>query len=184
MSYVVAPIVEGHGDVAAVRVLIARLAPQLRVARPVRMPRQRLVLPEHLSRAAQIARANILDRGALLLMLDADEDCAASLGPKLQATLMKSVSGCLCRVVLPVREFEAWIVGGTAGFSVDNPDSAGNPKRRIREACNGVYSETADQARLTATADLVRLHAVSRSFRKFEKVIAELSDDANSRTEM
>lgn len=170
MSFVVAPIVEGHGDVAAVPVLLRRMAPSLLVARPVRFPRSQLVVEAHLCRAAAIANANIGERGAILLVMDADEDCAASLGPELEARLADKFPGRTCRVVLVVREFEAWIVGGDPKYQVDDADSAGDMKGRIREAL-GLYKETADQPRLIAKSDIDRLTRVSRSFRRLRKVV-------------
>ena len=87
MSFVVAPIVEGHGDVQALPVLLRMIDPTLQIARPVRFPRSKLIKQEHLVRAAAIAAANIIDRGAIFLLIDADEDCAAQLGPELERYL-------------------------------------------------------------------------------------------------
>lgn len=174
MSFVIAPIVEGHGDVEAIPLLIRRMCPALTVKRPARFPRNRLIAQEHLERAAHIAASNITNRGAVLLVMDADEDCAAQLGPELERRLEKILPDCLCRVVLVVREFEAWIVGGLPQFGVTNPDQAGDLKGRI---CNqfGVYKETVDQPRLIATANLDLLLERSRSFRRFRKVLDEFS---------
>lgn len=173
MSFVVAPIVEGHGDVAAVPLLLRRMAPELAVARPVRCPRTRVVRNDYLIRMARIANANIQDRGAVLVLFDADQDCAAQLGPELESELAKSFPDRLCRVVLAVRGFEAWIAGGDASYGLDDADSAGNLKSRIRQANNGLYQKTVDQPKLIAKADLTRLGQVSRSFGKLFKVVGE-----------
>lgn len=172
MSFVVAPIVEGYGDEAAVPLLLRTMAPTLQVGRPVRFPRGRLTIAEHLLRAAAIANANIRDQGAILLVMDADEDCAAALGPQLEEMLRSRFGERMCRVVLAVREFENWIIGGTASYGVDDADRAGDAKGRIK-AAQGVYKETVDQAKLIARADLHRLAQVSRSFRRLRKVIDE-----------
>lgn len=174
MSFTIAPIVEGHGDFAAVPILLRRMVPMLAVARPVRFPRSKLIIPAELIRAARIAEANISDQGAVLLVMDADEDCAATLGPQLQQTLSRGLPHRLCRVVLAVREFEAWIVGGDVAYGVDAPDSAGGLKDRIK-ARYGVYSETIEQPRLIAAADIRRLCAMSRSFQKLQKVVDEFA---------
>lgn len=174
MSCVVAPIVEGHGDVAALPLLLRMIDPTLSVSRPVRFPRSRLLADDdsHLHRAAAIAASNITGRGVVLLVLDADEDCAAQLGPKLESRLRKLSPQCECRVALAVREFEAWIVGGDAAYDVQDADTAGNLKDRIRER-HGVYGETADQPRLIANADLTLLEKRSRSFRHLLKTVRE-----------
>lgn len=174
MSFEVAPIVEGHGDVAALPVLLRRINPSIIVKRPVRFPRNKLVIREHLIRAAEIAAANLTGRGGLLLLLDADEDCAAELGPRLEAQLTEALPQHVCRVVLAVREFEAWIVGGDPAFDVSDPDQCGDLKGRIHHHL-GVYSETVDQPRLIAGSNLDRLLQCSRSFQRLHKVVDEFA---------
>lgn len=174
MSFIVAPIVEGYGDVEAVPLLIRRICPWLTVKKPVRIPRNRLIKPEQLERAALIAASNITDRGGVLLVMDADEDCAAKLGPELERQLSNILPHRLCRVVLIVRKFEAWIVGGHPEFGITNPDQAGDLKGRIRSQF-GVYKVTVDQRRLIAAANLESLMERSRSFRRLRKVLDEFS---------
>jgi len=173
MSVEIAPIVEGHGDVAALPVLLRAIEPLLIVRRPVRFPRTRLLDEGHLERAARIAASNIVHHGVVLLVVDADDDCAAELSVWFAEKLRNRLPDVASRVVLAVHEFEAWIVGGDDAYGVTDADSAGRLKERIRER-HGVYSETADQARLIARADLELLQERSRSFRKLRKVVAEL----------
>jgi hypothetical protein len=179
MSFVVAPIVEGHGDFHAVPVLLRNMAPDLQVARPVRGARSRLVDEAHLVRAGQIAAANIFDRGAVLLIIDADEDCAAQLGPQLRSWLERSLPDRVCRVAVAVREFEAWIVGGRQEYGVVDPDRAGRLKQRIEERL-GAYKETVDQPKQIAAADLALLEGRSRSFRHLRKVVTEFQAMASA----
>jgi hypothetical protein len=172
MSVLVAPIVEGYGDVDALPVLLRRMAPSIIVKRPIRIPRTKLLTGDGLSHAAAIAAANVAFGGGILLVIDADKDCAAEIGPELESRLSQLVPKCLCRAVLAVREFEAWIVGGDPAYNVNDADSAGDLKGRIRNQ-HGVYKETADQARLIASCDLERLSQSSRSFRRLQKIIHE-----------
>lgn len=172
MSMAIAPIVEGYGDVSALPVLLRRIEPTLQVKRPVRFPRSRLLLDEHLNRAAKIAASNITGSGAVLLVIDSDEDCAARLRLDLESRLSAILPQHVCRVVLAVREFESWIVGGDSEYGVQDSDSAGDLKGRIRRRY-GVYGETADQARLVARSDLQLLEQRSRSFRRLMKVVRE-----------
>lgn len=144
--------------------------PYLTVKRPVRFPRTRLVQPVHLERAARIAAANITGPGAILLVIDADEDCAATKGSELSQQLSAILPGYTCRVALAVREFESWIVGADPEYGVTDPDAAGDLKARIRDRY-GVYSETADQSRLIATADLALLERNSRSFQHLKGIV-------------
>lgn len=74
--------------------------------------------------------------------------------------------------MLPVREFEAWIVGGDSAYGVTDPDNAGDLKGRIQTRY-GVYRETVDQPRLIALSDLDLLAKCSRSFRRLRKVVDE-----------
>jgi hypothetical protein len=168
VSFTVAPIVEGHGDVAAIPLLIRGLAPAVQVARPVRFPKTRLVIATELARAVSIARANIRDAaaGLVLLVLDADEDCAAALGPELLKTMRAASGGVDCFVAIAVREFESWIVGGHPDIDVAEPEVAGKPKDRIARVNDGLYKETADQPRFTSAIDPARLRARCRSFRR------------------
>jgi hypothetical protein len=177
LNSTLAPIVEGYGDVDAVRVLIQRLAPELIIARPVRQGRGKLVQRDGLQHAAHIAAANISGSGAVLVLFDADEDCAAKKAIELQAWLDQDFPHVLCRIVLAVREFEAWIVGGDTAYGVDDPDACGNLEGRIKDL-HGKYKKTADQPRHISRSDLERLHANSRSFRKVVKVIGEFQGRA------
>lgn len=166
MTFIFAPIVEGHGDVAAVPKLICRIAPSgtFRVAPPVRRPKTALLQPSELARAVHIARANIRASGMVLIVLDADEDCAATLGPKLLANVpdLRPVTSF---VALAVREFESWIVAGMSELEVDMPDKTGRMKDRLR-AEFGRYKETVDQPRLTGQMDIDRAVSLSPSFRR------------------
>lgn len=177
MTFTIAPIVEGHGDVAALPVLLRRIQPSLLVARPVRFPRSRLLIDEHLDRAVRIAASNIREKGAVLLVVDSDDDCAAIRGPEFEERMRRVLPQTMVRAVLAVREFEAWIVGGDAQYGVEAPDTAGDLKGRIRDR-HGVYSEAADQPRLTSRIDIERLEKCSRSFRKLSKVVREFIDSA------
>lgn len=171
----VAPIVEGYGDVDAVPALLRRLLPTAAIKRPVRFPKSMLQEERHLTRAAGIADSNIRSRGAVILVLDADKDCAKTLGPQLLSGLSRALPGRICRVAVAVREFESWIRGGLPGFTMPDADAAGKPKDWLREQF-GRYAETADQARLISEADLELLATRSRSFRHLRHVCEELKE--------
>jgi hypothetical protein len=169
----IATIVEGHGEVTAVPALIARLEPDVRVAPPARIRRSEVTTPERLVRMARIARANISGRGGVLLIVDADEDCAVELASGFRRSLGSALPDVPFEVALAVREFESWIVGGTPELGVDDPDAAGSAKRRLREHF-GQYSPTADQKRLIKEADIELLSARSRSFRHLRSALRRL----------
>jgi hypothetical protein len=84
------PIVEGHGEVAAVPILLRRIAEALevqgiQVGRPIRCQRQKLMKPGELERAVELAALKCGSDGRLLLLIDGDKDCPAELGPELLA---------------------------------------------------------------------------------------------------
>lgn len=179
MSVAFAPIVEGHGDEVSVPLLLRAMAPSVRIHRPVRFPKTKLIKDVDLSRAVAIARSNLKpsERGFILLMLDADSDCAAELGPRLLQTMQDSCPGTACFVSVVVREFESWIVGGHPDFDEPDPDRLGNPKGIISSRNKGRYKETVDQPRFTAGIDVERLRRYSSSFRRLalfvERAISE-----------
>lgn len=171
MSWTIATIVEGHGDVAAVPVLLRTLRPMWTIPRPIRVPRARIVKPEILKRYLGIAEAAIVEhggRGAVLILVDADDDCPAELGPELLDHAQLALPHRCCEVVLPKAEFEAWLIGGVAveGFSaVASPEAVRDPKGVIR-GCMGKYSETVDQPSLTSRIDADAAAATCPSFAK------------------
>ncbi|MHC4698736.1 MAG: hypothetical protein ACYTFA_18560 [Planctomycetota bacterium] len=91
----IAPIVEGHGEVGAVRILLSRIWTELLggeyvdVTRPIRRPRSKLVKKEELGRAVELALLNLAsarvsnDPAMVLILLDADRDPACVLGPEI-----------------------------------------------------------------------------------------------------
>jgi hypothetical protein len=164
--FVIAPIVEGHGEFEAIPLLLRRIQPTLEVARPVRVKRQQIVLPNILEHYARIAEANIADRGgagAVLLVIDADDDCAASLGPELRRQLAGFLPHRRVGCILAVRMYEAWLVAGDPS-APELPDETQRGKGWLAERY-GRYVETIHQPRLTAAMDLDRATRVSRSFR-------------------
>lgn len=81
-------IVEGHGDVAAFPVLLRRLVLaaevwEVEVGKPIRRPRSRLVDETGVRQAVRLAALQT-DCGAVLILLDGDDDCPADLGPTVQ----------------------------------------------------------------------------------------------------
>ncbi len=175
MNYVVAPIVEGHGDFLAAPKLIIKVATLVRVAAPVRFPKSKLLAPGGLERAAAIARSNIPGRGLILLLIDADEHCAATLGPGLSARLATAATGRDFFVALAIREFENWIVGGIEELGEMDPDGSGAPKDRLRGTLAPNYKETADQARLTSRIDIERLRRSSASFARLWRRLSAIA---------
>ncbi len=190
----IVPVVEGHGEVQAIRILLERVLRELfhhagvHILQPIRQPRGKLLLNDPgagaLSRALALARRKLSDPpvedavGLALVLLDADEHCPAELGPDLKARLDASSPGIdVCCVIANV-EYETWFVaaaeslrehltlGGGDEIPAD-PEGSRSGKRWIEERFRSPrYSETVDQPRLTARMDLRLARSRSPSFAK------------------
>lgn len=183
-------IVEGHGEVGAVPVLVRRILTQralhehpLELVRPVhRVPRGKLVKREELTRAVTLQAAKVGPGGAVLVLLDADDDCAATLGPQLQAWARRD--DVRVGVVVAVRMFEAWLLASASSLAgvrgLPSPlhapadaEAVASPKRWLDERVEGKYSETVDQPAFTARLDLVAA-STAPSFRKLLRELSRL----------
>lgn len=168
--WVIASIVEGDGDVLALPLLLRRLMPVVVYPRPIRVPRYKVVQEDVLEHYLQIARAAILersDRGACLVVLDAENDCPARLGPDLLRRATESIHDFRVQVVLAKWMYEAWFLAGEICTMPDDADveEITNPKAKIHHEL-GQYKETADQPRLTARMNLEAAAQRSASFGK------------------
>ena len=110
------PIVEGHGEVEAVPILLRRLiaeaqAWRIQAGKSIRRTRHQLVHEPGLERSVRIALEQP-DCGAILILFDGDDDCPAELGPRLQRVASQAAHGTPCEVVIAHREYEAWFLAG------------------------------------------------------------------------
>src|SRR5829696_9022736 len=90
MPGTIVPVVEGQSEVLAFGELLRRLLYRLEVydvtvAQPFRVPRSRVVREGEVERAVRMAVAARDGATAVLVVLDADDDCPARLGPSLLA---------------------------------------------------------------------------------------------------
>lgn len=181
----VASIVEGDGEVAALPVLLRRLASwrspanNVDVLTPIRVYKDRFLnRPEEFSRHLKLAAAKCGDAGWILILFDADDDCPATKGSDVLAQAQAVVPHRRVAVVLANREYEAWFIAaaeslnGYRGFryhvqdaSVD-PEGPRNAKGWVRDHMPGSYGETTDQPAFSQRFDMALAHERSRSFRK------------------
>jgi hypothetical protein len=180
------PIVEGHGEVPAVPVLIRRIGalmgiPCAPVGVPIRSKRSLLAKEDGMHRAVRVARQQPGCK-AILILFDADDDCPAEITPKLIHWAEAAAAPLPCAVVLANREYEAWFLGCLEGLlrdrhsesavAYENDPEAKRDARGELEARFGrefYYVEKEDQPSLTALADLSLVHRRCRSFRKMVK---------------
>lgn len=131
MAVYIAPIVEGDTEAECVERLLQRVwsellvAPvRLQVAVPTRGSRAALAHPnrsdlaeklnEACAKLAHPLRKDPAGRTLVLLLLDADQDCPAELGPHLLAAAKAHRADVDVVCVLATRMFENWLVAGAS----------------------------------------------------------------------
>lgn len=179
-------IVEGHGEVEAIPVVVRRIAEQesplsiVQIPTPIRISKDRLVKTGELERAVELAARLAGQPGGVLVVLDSDDDCPAEQGPALLARAVEARSDRPIAVVLAKREFEGWLLAaaeslrGQRGLP-DNLQPPADPEaiRGAKEWLTGrmvagrAYSPTLDQPALSACFDLDLARERSESFDKF-----------------
>lgn len=107
----IACVVEGHGEGPALPKLLYRIARELsvwdlRVPEPFRMPRGKLVAAGGIERVVETQARRVGGAGGVLVLLDADDDCPATLGPSLLMRARAARPDKAVSVVLASREFE------------------------------------------------------------------------------
>ncbi|WP_281193168.1 DUF4276 family protein [Hydrogenophaga palleronii] len=176
---------EGHGEVAAVPVLLRRLgewiAPYkyLDIGNPIRVSRDKFLNSAvEFSRIVQLAAAQALPNGWVIVILDADDDCPVQLQNSISSRINNLGIPINPSVIIPNREFESWFIAsaeklhGCRGFSLDpdmtlsDPDSPRNAKGWIGKQMAGGYHEVTDQPAFCAQLSLETSFEKSRSFQK------------------
>lgn len=187
------PIVEGHGEVNAVPVLLRRIAREIcerydvEILSPHRVPRGRIVAHDarELKRAVNLGALKISHTrmfGVILVLLDADDDCPAELGPRLLQQISRP--DVVASVVVAKREYEAWFLAGAQSLrgkrnildtavAPEDPEAIRGTKQHIERhflVPGAIYRETVDQPALTALLGLEE----ARSAPSFNKLCRDL----------
>ncbi|MFD3656407.1 DUF4276 family protein [Streptomyces sp. NPDC058620] len=186
-------IVEGHGEVQALPVLLWRLhselAPEvwLDLPRPFRVGRDSLLVERGIEDAVDAALSTAQDVEGLLVLFDSDDDCPATLGPALRERIERARPGLPTAVVLAHREYESWFLAaapslrGVQGMAADL-DSPPRPEdiRGCKEwltrhrPAGRPYKPMEHQPGLTMAFDIAMARANSPSFDKFCRDVAYL----------
>ena len=184
--HTIALIVEGHGEEAAIRPLIINIIASCdgivypKIMQPYRESWGSLVNRSgDLERCADIVLREGGPGSRLLVLLDADGCCPASLGPTLLERLVLRFPGRLVSVNVADWEYESWFIasaesiaehiGVTVGTEVpDNIEEIPNPKAWLeRNILNKRYRETSDQASFSSVIDVPLARQRSQSFNRF-----------------
>lgn len=185
----IACIVEGHGEEQALPVLLRRILAAYRPhcllagPRPLRVGKGKLLKQNELERSVELMARRVAPRGAILVLVDADDDCAARLGPALLERAKRARADIPMAAVLAVREFEAWFVAGARSLQglrglspllepPPLPESIRGAKEWLsRHRVDGhAYQETLDQVALAAQLSLDE----ARSAASFDKLVRDV----------
>lgn len=194
-SLLVAPIVEGHGEVRAIGILLRRIGEVLfpgsyvDTIPAIRVPKDKMMKELDLSRAIALASLKLEEkrltnwRTTILILRDADDEPACELGPALLAKARVLNPGVDVTCVIAVTEFETWFAASPESLTkflrieqedaTIDPESSRRGKNWIKQRfLRPRYSETVDQPKMTAHLDLQLCRERSPSF---EKLVRELS---------
>lgn len=186
-------IVEGHGEVEALPLLLRRIAeiaaPGIvpEIPKPIRVPRQRILKQGEVERAVELAARKGDADGRILVLLDADHDCPRSLAADVLDRANVARADRRIRVVVAKAEYEAWFLAAAeslAGLRGIREDvTAPEDCEAIRDAKGWLsgrmptgrsYRETLDQPALTARFDLDAAREASPSFGKMWRDVRDL----------
>lgn len=193
-------VVEGHGEVKAVPILLSRLidtfCPGYRpdVQRPIRQPRSSIIKNGALEKWVEAAGRDVGFRGGILVLLDADDDLPCQIGPRLLARAQSASGGCPVSVIIANREYEAWIIAsasalaGKAGFPDDfaapiDCEAIRGAKAWLQQKRAGAdqYEPTVHQATLTRLIDIPLARQNSPSFDKLCRDVERLCREVTAR---
>lgn len=183
----IASIVEGDGEVRALPVLLRRLSDWLPASEypqslpPIRVRRDRFLnRDDEFRKQLLLAATKCGEQGWILVVLDADDDCPATLAATVYQRAQQHVAHRRLSVVIANREFEAWFIAaahsldGHRGFRVPEEVVDAEVPRDAKgwlsdHIDGGAYRTVLDQAAFAATIDLQQAFDNSRSFRKLCK---------------
>lgn len=184
------PIVEGHGDVEAVPLLLRRVFHEhlertgIAVLRSIRVPKTKLLRVGELERAVELAARQTQNGDAVIILIDADDDCPAELAPTLLLRAVETRPDRDIRVILANKEYEAWFIAaaesiaGRRGLRPDlvphhDPESIRDAKGWLttHSRPGTAYRETLDQPALTQVFDIES----ARKSPSFDKLCRDLA---------
>lgn len=178
---VIASVVEGHGEIAALPTLIRRIALEMyetyvESPRPFRLSKGKMTGgAKELPAAVRLqAQRHEEAPGTVIVLLDSDDDDPEELRVGLQAVVEEAAPGAAITVVA-VREFEAWFLAGAeslrghrdvrddASYAQD-PEAKRDCKGAMQELMISSYAPIRHQAAFASLVDLNMVKDRSPSF--------------------
>jgi hypothetical protein len=191
-------IVEGQGDEKALPVLLRRFQAEsgcfdLVFNRPLRKRRAEIVNELHLRATVRIALRQTGGCHGILILFDSDRDCPLELAPRIQSWAAAEAGRIPCEAVLAHCEYESWFLAslqslrGARGVRADAtpymaPESVRGAKEKLEASMvdGRTYSETLDQAALTAAFDMAAAYRSCRSFRRMVSAFGKVAAGAGA----
>ncbi|MEI6788590.1 MAG: DUF4276 family protein [bacterium] len=185
------PIVEGHGEVEAVPVLMRRLLAEsqcfgVQVGRPIKRTQAQFRSREPVQDAVRLALLQP-ECAAVVILFDGEDDCPKDVAGKVRCWAKEAAGDVPCDVVIACREYETWFLAaveslrGKYGIGLDaavpeDPESKRDAKGALEEFMppDRAYSETGDQPGMSSAFDMGLAYRRNRSFRKFVKAIGDI----------
>lgn len=184
MTVVLLPVVEGDGDVRAVRILLRRICGEVfgrwdvEIRQPWRLPRSKMTMPGEVGRVYRALAAGLSGGdGGVIVVLDQDDDQdLRRLVGEVAAPMLGMAE---LRVVVACREYEAWFLGGIeslrthrsirddAHFDSD-PEAPRDAKGRLRQLMHEPYRETLHQP---AFSELLSIEEARRRCPSFDYLV-------------
>lgn len=191
MTIRIASVVEGHGEVQAIPILIRRIAMtrgvfDISIRTPHRIGRPHMTSPK-VAAAVRMQRLAVGEDGIVIVVYDSDDDDPAVASRETESQLDNS--SCRATVLVAVREYEAWLLAGIqslrnshlikgdASFAGD-PELPRNAAGKLRELMTESYKKTVHQASLTAHLDLDEAASKSPSFKRFLEAMTSALESA------
>jgi hypothetical protein len=197
--FVISPIVEGHGEVEAVPPLIHRIAASVmpalsfKVRPPIRVKADSFLADtdyfrKHVSLAARWPAGQ---GGFVLILLDCEDDCPATLGPSIRDQARAVRPDVDYVVTLAYREFETWFIEaapslrGVAGLpgqlaTPGNPTSIRDAKGWLSQHMPHGYDPILHQTTMARCFDMHSARG-NRSFDYFFRRVGEQIARSGSR---
>lgn len=190
-TLLIVPIVEGHGEVEALPLLIRRIFTEFRtevsplVNYPIRVSAGSFLRDsDYFHKYVTLAAAKAAqDGGLVLILLDCEDQCPSKLGPLLLVKAQAVRIDIRCVIVLACREYETWFLAaadslkGCAGLpptmkAPSNPESIRGAKEWLGKQMPRGYDPISHQAKLTSHFDLGQARAIPSFDRFVTKLIA------------
>ena len=185
------PIVEGHGEIAALPLLIRRICAEFSpevipiINPPIRIKSGSFLNDDgYVQKYIQMAAAKAVQSdGEVLILLDCEDDCPATHGPALLARAKSVRPDVPFKVVLAHREYETWFLAaatslqGCAGLPADlsppaAPELIRGAKEWLGRHMDHSYDPIIHQAAFTAHFDLSQAKNVPSFARFVEKILS------------